>query len=213
MKRRKMWMAAVSLFGFLIWTVLVLVAWVRPIGPQGSMVGLAGVNSLFHRLTGVNMLLYTITDWLGLVPLAVALSFALLGIAQMIRRRSLLRVDYDILALGVFYIAVMLVYILFEIVVINYRPIPIGGILEPSYPSSTTMLVLCVMPTAATQLKRRIKSTALRRFALLAIIAFTSFMVVGRVLSGVHWITDIIGGALLSSGLVMAYRAFITKRK
>ena len=102
----------------------------------------------------------------------------------------------------------MAVYVFFEMVVINYRPTLIEGYLEASYPSSTTMLVTCVMPTAAMQLNTRIKNTVFRRFAVITIAAFTAFMVIGRLLSGVHWITDIIGGALLSAGLVMMYDAF-----
>ena len=107
--------------------------------------------------------------------------------------------------LGVFYIVVMAAYIVFELVEINYRPTLIGEYLEVSYPSSTTMLVMCVMPTAAMQLNLRIKKTLIRRCAVVAIVAFTAFMVIGRLISGVHWITDIIGGAILSAGLVMIY--------
>ena len=99
----------------------------------------------------------------------------------------------------------MAAYIFFEMVVINYRPTLIEGYLEASYPSSTTMLVMCVMPTAAMQLNMRIKNTVLRRCAIIAIVAFTAFMVIGRLISGVHWITDIIGGALVSAGLVIMY--------
>ena len=119
--------------------------------------------------------------------------------------------DGDILILGGFYAAVMAVYALFEVFPVNYRPVLIGGILEASYPSSTTMLVMCVMPTAIMQLGSRIKSKALRNIVAVTIIAFIAFMVIGRLLSGVHWLTDIVGGALLSAGLVMLYRAIIGK--
>ena len=122
--------------------------------------------------------------------------------------KSLWKVDHRILALGVFYVAVMAAYVFFEIVVINYRPTLIDGYLEASYPSSTTMLVMCVMPTAAMQLNVRIKNTVLRRCAVIIVVAFTAFMVIGRLVSGVHWITDIIGGALLSAGLVTMYDVF-----
>ena len=155
--------------------------------------------------TGVNWLLYTVTDWLGLVPIAAALGFAILGLVQFIKRKSLWKVDHSSLALGVFYIVVMAVYVFFEMVVINYRPTLIDGYLEASYPSSTTMLVMCVMPTAAMQLNARIKNTVFRRCAIIAIVAFTAFMVIGRLVSGVHWITDIIGGALFSAGVVTTY--------
>jgi undecaprenyl-diphosphatase len=149
--------------------------------------------------------LYVITDWLGLVPIGVALGFAILGLVQWIKRKSLFKVDRSILALGGFYIVVMSVYILFEMVVINYRPTLIDGYLEVSYPSSTTMLVMCVMPTAMMQLRARIKNDVLRRCVMVTIAVFTAFMVIGRIVSGVHWITDIIGGAILSTGLVMLY--------
>ena len=193
---------------FAMWTVLVRFVDVQAIGPDGSSVGFATLNRFIHELTGVNWILYTITDWLGLVSIAVALGFAILGLVQLIKRKSLWKVDHSILALGVFYIVVMAAYIFFEIVVINYRPTLINGYLEASYPSSTTMLVMCVMPTAAIQLNARIKNNLLRRIAITSIVAFTAFMVMGRLVSGVHWVTDIVGGALLSAGLVEGYRAF-----
>ena len=193
---------------FAIWTVLVRFVDVQAIGPDGTSVGFATLNRFIHELTGVNWILYTITDWLGLVSIAVALGFAILGLVQLIKRKSLWKVNHSILALGVFYIVVMAAYIFFEIVVINYRPTLIDGYLEASYPSSTTMLVMCVMPTAAMQMNAHIKNTVVRRCAIIAIIAFTTLMVIGRLISGVHWITDILGGVLLSAGLVMLYSIF-----
>ncbi len=208
-KNKKRLVLGVSLFvAFVLWTILVCFVDVRAIGPEGSSVGFAALNGFVHELTGVNWFLYTITDWLGIVPIAVALVFAILGLVQLIKRKSLWKVDHSILALGVFYIVVMAAYIFFEVVVINYRPTLIDGYLEASYPSSTTMLFMCVMPTAAMQLNARIKNTVLRRFAVIAIVVFTAFMVIGRLLSGMHWITDIIGGALLSAGLVTMYDVF-----
>ena len=159
-KNKKRFVLGTSLIvAFVLWTVFVRLVDVQPIGPEGSSVGFATLNGFVHELTGVNWVLYTITDWLGLVPIAVALGFAILGLAQLIGRKSLWNVDHSILALGVFYIAVMAAYVFFEIVVINYRPTLIDGYLEASYPSSTTMLVMCVMPTAASQLNARIKNT------------------------------------------------------
>ena len=190
---------------FVLWTVLIRFVDVEAIGPRQSSVGFATLNGYIHNLTGVNMSLYIITDWLGLVPIGVAFGFAVLGIVQCIKRKSLLKVDRSILTLGGFYIVVMAVYILFEIVVINYRPTLIDGYLEASYPSSTTILVMCVMPTAMMQLRTRIKNDLFRRCVMLTIAVFITFMVIGRLVSGVHWITDIIGGALLSTAIVLMY--------
>ena len=199
--------AAILLGAFVVWTAAVQLVDVQPIGPQGSTVGFATVNSWVHNLTGVHMSLYTVTDWLGLVPIGVAMGFALLGLIQWIKRKHLRQVDFSILVLGGFYLLVMAAYVLFEVFVINYRPVLINGCLEASYPSSTTMLVLCVMPTTLMQLNARIKNQTLKRWVGFGITAFILFMVIGRLLSGVHWFTDIVGGALLSAGLVMLYHS------
>ena len=193
------------LTAFGLWTAAVMHLDVQPIGPGGSAVGLAALNGTVHRLIGVNLRLYTLTDWLGLVPILFALGFALLGLTQWIRRRDLRKVDRDLLLLGGFYIVTMGAYLFFEICVINFRPVLIDGILEASYPSSTTLLTLCVMPTAMEQLRRRIRHPGIRNGVLLTLALFTGFMVVGRLLSGVHWVSDIIGGTLLSAGLVTLY--------
>lgn len=194
---------------FLIWTALVSFADVQPIGPQGSSVGLATLNGGFHALTGVNFTLYTVTDWLGLVPLLTCLGFGSLGLWQWVKRKHIQSVDPSILILGGFYILVAAVFVFFEVVVVNFRPVLIEGVLEASYPSSTTLLTMCVMPTAMWQLRLRMRNTLFKRCTLAAIAAFTCFMVIGRLLSGVHWLTDIIGGALLSTSLVLLYCAFI----
>lgn len=201
------------LLAFMLWTMLIQYVDVQAIGPKESMVGFATINSAFHDLTGVHMLIYTITDWLGLVPLLVVLGFAILGLIQLIKRRSLLKVDYDILVLGGFYIIVLATYVLFEICIVNYRPILIDGFLEASYPSSTTLLVMCVMPTAMMQFHERIANLIARATIQYIILAFTIFMVIGRLVSGVHWFTDIIGGILLSGGLVMMYYSVRNVRK
>lgn len=203
--KTKLWVAVSWLSAFVLWTILVCVVDVAPIGPGGSAVGFSTMNGWFHRLTGVDMTLYNITDWLGLVPVAVCLGFAVLGACQWVRRRSIRRVDADILLLGGFYIVTIALYLLFESVLINYRPILIEGYLEASYPSSTTLLTLCVMTTALMQWRRRLRTPALRWGVTAAVVAFTAFMVLGRMISGVHWFTDIVGGVLLSGGLVAFY--------
>lgn len=200
------------LFAFVLWTILLLFVDVRAIGPQQSLVGFSTLNGFIHRLTGFNMTLYTVTDWFGLIPFAFVIGFGIFGLIQWLKRKSLKKVDLDILALGGFYVVVMLVYLLFEVVVVNYRPLLINGYLEVSYPSSTTMLVMCVMPTAIMQFNDRIKNRALKHCISAALAAFVAFMVIGRLVSGVHWFSDIIGGAMLSLGLVLLYR-FVSNKK
>ena len=207
MKRKRFYIGLGLLVLFIIWTVALHFVDVREIGPQGSSVGFASLNKIIHNITGVHMSLYAITDWLGLVPICFIMGFGILGLCEWIKRRNLFKVDYNILTLGGFYIVVMVAYIFFEMFVINYRPILINGILEASYPSSTTMLVMCVMPTAIMQFNERIKNNVFKKCVNILIAAFIAFMVIGRLVSGVHWFSDIIGSALLSSGLVMIYHS------
>ena len=113
-KKKLLLLGGAFLVAFIFWTALLVFLDVKEIGPRGSSVGLASLNGAFHKLTGVNMLLYNITDWLGLVPIAVAFSFALLGLVQWIKRKNILKVDLNILVLGGFYIIVIFFYLFFE---------------------------------------------------------------------------------------------------
>lgn len=200
---------AALIAGFILFTILIMTVDVQPKGQNGTNIGFASVNLWFHQLTGDNMLLYTVTDWLGLVPIAVCLCFAVLGLVQLIGRRSLFKVDADILLLGGYYLLVILGYLIFEMIPINYRPIPINGYMEASYPSSTTLLVLSVMPTLKFQIDRRTSQKAIRRITTAFVILFSAFMVIGRLIAGVHWLTDIVGSILLSFGLYLFYRSAV----
>ncbi len=209
MKRKNKIMLAVGMFiAFVFWTILVQTVDVRPIGPEGTSIGFSTFNSRIHKLLGVHMCLYTITDWLGLVPVAFVFGFGMFGLAQWIKRKHILHVDRTILGMGIVYILTMAGYLLFEEVVINYRPVLIGGYLEASYPSSTTLLVLSVMPTAALELSGRMQNKKGRAWIVGLILVFSACMVLGRLLSGVHWCSDIVGAFLLSAGLVSFYWCF-----
>ena len=207
MKKNNFKAAIWMLTAFALWKVAVRYVDVQAIGPQESRVGFATMNRFVHNLTGVHMDLYTITDWLGLVPVVFVLGFGFLGLIQWIKRKSITKVDFDILVLGVIYIIVIGAYLFFEMFPVNFRPVLIEGYLEVSYPSSTTLLVLCVMPTAMMQFSFRIKNPIVKYGVQGSIGIFTIFMVLGRLISGVHWLTDIVGGIFLGAGLTQLYKA------
>ena len=207
--KRNFIVSIIFLLAFILWTVSITVIDVQNIGPQNSAVGFATLNGAFHKLTGVHMSIYDITDVMGILTFGIVGAFGVLGLIQMFKRKSLLKVDYDILVLGCFYVVVLAAFVFFEIFEVNYRPILIEGVLETSYPSSTTMLAMCVFPTAIMQLSNRIANNKWRLFAVSLLGAITVFMVFGRLFSGVHWLTDIIGGAILSAALVMLYYSFV----
>ena len=194
---------------FTIWTFLIQLVDVQNIGLNNSNVGFATFNTWFHSLTGINFTLYNITDWSGLVPIFICMIFAMLGLVQLIKRRSLIKVDLDIIILGVYYIIVIFGYLIFEMFPINYRPILINGFVEASYPSSTTLLVLSVMPTLVFQVNRRIKNPTIIKVITILSAIFSLFMVIGRLISGVHWFTDIIGSIFLSFGLFYLYKGIV----
>ena len=194
---------------FIVWTLLVSVIDVRAVGPEGSSVGLASFNSAVASAVGVHMALYELTDLLSIIPLGFIAGFGLLGLYQLVRRKSLMKVDCDILVLGVFYVVVLAVFVLFEVVEINYRPVLIEGVLEASYPSSTTMLSVCVLVTAMMQLRVRVGNRLISAVSVWFTGILAVVLVVGRIISGVHWASDIIGGLLFSCGAVVLYYAAV----
>ena len=209
-KEKKLLILGVLLcFAFAIWTVLIQTADVKPAGQNGTYIGFASFNLWFFKLCGVHMMLYIITDWLGLAAIAVCMIFGALGFVQMIKRKSLLKVDYDIRLLGIYYIIVIFCYLIFEMIPINYRPILFDGRMEVSYPSSTTLLVLSVMPTLVFQANRRLKNICKKRAVVGFSVLFSAFMVTGRLVCGVHWFTDIFAGILLSGGLFTIYMSLV----
>ena len=212
MKEKKISIVGITLItAFIIWTILIRIVDVQAIGVNGTDVGFATINCWFHKLTGENMAIYYITDWMGLIPILSCMIFGVVGFIQLIKRKSLLKVDLDIIFLGIYYIVVILAYLFFEMIPINYRPILIEGTMEVSYPSSTTLLVLSVMPTVSFQNHRRIKNITIRNVIYIFIVLFSLFMVIGRTVSGVHWLTDIIGSILFSIGLYLIYKSIVMR--
>lgn len=197
---------------FALLTVLVQKVDLQPIGPENKEVGFASINGPFHEMTGFHESLYNITDVMGSIPFLVCLIFAAVGLIQLIRRKSLGRVDQDIILLGIFYIVVIACFFVFQKLEVNYRPVLIDGRVEVSYPSSTTLLVISVFPTAMMQIKYRLNKP-LRTVLNLVLLIIGAFMVVARTIAGVHWLTDILGGALFGVGVVLLYAYYLRKVK
>ena len=203
--------------GLLVMILIVLVRFidVRPIGPEGTSIGLSRLNGFFFRISGVNILWYHITDWLGVAAILVAFLFAMAGFVQLIKRRSILKVDREILALGGLYIVVIGLYVLFEIVIVNYRPIimPDGIHPEASFPSSHTMLVCVIMGSAIMLIGKYVKEKQLCRVLRGFYSAIIGITVIGRLIAGVHWFTDIVGGILISIFLLSLFSEVLKRTR
>ena len=215
MKHRRLITAGVGFLLTVILIALVRLVDVAPIGAQGTRIGLSHLNQFIFDLFGVNMLWYHITDWLGIAAILTAFVFAVTGLVQLIKRRSLLKVDREILSLGGLYIVVIALYILFENVIINYRPIimPDNTHPEASFPSSHTMLVCVIMGSAVMLINKYIKNKTLNKTLRAICFVIIGITIIGRLIAGVHWFTDIVGGIMISVTLLSLYKEVISHEK
>ncbi|MBQ9624534.1 MAG: phosphatase PAP2 family protein [Clostridia bacterium] len=195
----------IALLVFVIYTLAVKFINVKPIGPQNSKVGFGALNGWFFDSVGSNMIWFDVTEYIGIASIAIMAGFALFGLYQLIKERSIFGVHPGILALGVTYFVLALFYVLFEKLVINYRPTLIDGVLEASYPSSHTMLIVTVMITAMIQLNKMLENKDVKFGLTLFFFGVAILATFGRLWSGVHWLTDIIGGVILSVCLIILY--------
>lgn len=190
----------------ILYTILVKTVDVRAIGPKGSSVGFGEINKAFSNFIGVHMSIYKVTEVLGYIALLVVFGYGLYGLVTLIKRKSLFKVDREILLLGGLYLVILLVYAFFEKVIVNYRPVLIDGVLEASYPSSHTVLALCVCGSAILVNKSLFKNVKLFNYLNILLMVLMILIVLGRIVSGVHWITDIIGGVLISITLIKCFK-------
>ena len=209
-----------ALFGAFI--AMLKIVDVQPIGPAGTSVGLATLNGWVHTaldkltagLLGSGELFDKVSDLTLLAAFAVAGSFGLIGVIQLIKNRSLFKVSREILGLGVAYLLSGVVYIVFEMVVINYRPVLEAGetFPEASFPSSHTVLAFVVFATAIIAWGKLLENHAAVARALQVCAALLLCVaVVSRLLAGVHWVTDIVAGVIVSLFITSLYSAMVTE--
>ncbi len=214
MKNRKEFIISILLsIVSIVYVVLLKTVDVAGIGPGGSEVGFSTMNLKFKELVGSNMTIYKITEILGYLVLGIVCIYGIIGLIQLVKRRSLLKVDRDIIVLGIFYVVIMILYLLFDEVAINYRPILIDGELEASFPSSHTMLALCVCISSLMISRKYIDKNYITITNFITVLLMVGVLV-GRIVSGVHWLSDIIGGVIISITLLSwFYTALVWKKK
>ena len=201
-KKRNFFISTILIFLAVVFTIFVKVVDVKPIGVNESSIGIASVNQVVFKTIGVNMIWYHITDWLGLVPIFIAMIYAFIGFIQLIKMKNIFKVDKEIIILGLFYIVVISLYIFFEKFIVNYRPILMNGFLEASYPSSHTLMTICLCGSSII-VNRKLFNNKIAKFVNILSLVIVLITVIGRLLSGVHWFTDIIGGIFIGVALLM----------
>jgi len=202
-------LAVVLFVAFAAFTYLVRTYDVAPVGYNGAEVGFSKLNAAAHEMFPGDDGSYELTKILGYICLiAVAVNGLEAAIDFFRHKGRISRMHKRNVITCIYYVVVGGFYVLFEFVVINTRPISA----EASYPSSHTMLALCVLYSVFVLLgfsswRYKFMASILRVICVVAMIS----MVVFRFLSGVHWLTDICGGILLSLSLMCLYRACIAR--
>ena len=205
MKNKKLLISIILTIISIVYTLLVKYVDVKPIGPNGSKVGFALINGFFNKIIKPNMFIYKLTEIFGYILLLLVLIYGCIGLYQLIKRKSLLKIDKQIIKLGCFYVIMLIVYIVFEKLEINYRPVLIDGVLEASYPSSHTILSLCVGLSSLIVSKKYFNKKYIKQINIITIILML-IVLLGRLISGVHWISDIIGGIIISITLLSYFK-------
>ena len=185
---------------------------VKAIGPNKSSVGFSSINKAYADLVGSNMTIYKLTELAGLLVFIIVGIYGLIGIVQLFKRKSLFKVDKEIICLGILYVLMIGTYLVFEKVVINYRPILIDGELEASFPSSHTMLALCTCISSLFVYKKYVPKK-FDYLVLFSTVLLLTIVFLGRTISGVHWISDITGGVLISITLLMYFKTLLQWKK
>ena len=212
MKNKKILIECITTFVlFIIFTIIIKIVDVQSIGPENSKVGFSSINESFHNFLGYNDLFYKISKYLGYLSFLIIGLFAVIGLIQLIKRKSIFKVDKAILLLGAFYVLVLFAYAFFEIVIVNYRPVLEKGVLEASYPSSHTILSICVCMSGILVSNKVFKDKKMIKLFNICLTILMLSIIVFRTISGVHWLTDIVGGVLLSSALCLLFKHALEK--
>jgi undecaprenyl-diphosphatase len=182
----------------------------KPIGLEGTSVGFATINGFFRDLIGYRERMDIISDVVMYLCFVVVLIFAVYGAMQLIREKSLLKVNKVILGLGILYVAVAVIYVAFGKIPVNYRPIMAPGEteLETSFPSTHVLVICSVLGSASIAADKLMSDFKKVETLVFCAYALMGFGVVARMLAGVHWLTDIIAGMLFSATLVSLYVAW-----
>ena len=164
------------------------------------------MNDAIFDFFGTNVIWDKVGDVLLILVLAAVAGFALAGLTQLIKRKSLKKVDSEILAMIPSLVLMVAIYFVFEKVwILNYRPVMVNGVAEPSFPSTHTLVAVTVLGMIMLALPKYIKEKKTRTLIDVALLIVMAVMAFSRVASGMHWATDVLGGIVFGIDLVLVY--------
>lgn len=211
MRKKRLLFGILLLILFIIFTVLVKTVDVKATGVASVKVGFSTINGFLAKAFPYNEIFHKLSDYVGYLAFLICAVYGTIGLIQLITRRNVLKVDEEILLLGFLYVTTLILKIVFDIFVVNYRPVIIGGELKSSYPSSHTFMALITSISSIVINKKKYnnKITKITNY-LCTVLAF--LIIITRIMSGVHWMSDIVGSVILSFALVFIYSGLITSK-
>ena len=204
--KRKYWLTIILGVMAVLLTVSLLFVDKKAVGPNGSEVGFAGLNTAVAGNITPSKTWDKISDVLIAGIVASGAIFAVMGLVQWIGRKSFKKVDWNIKMLGVVYVVLALLYVVFEkLIVINHRPLLVNEALEVSFPSTHTLIAVTLALTVVLTLKDYIKNKKVRVALTCGLVLLAIITAASRILAGMHWTTDVLGGLLYGATLVSLY--------
>ena len=169
---------------------------------QTTDIGFQKLNLSVHNALGFRQVFYRLSEYIGYLALLAGACIGLIWLLRLIKTKKLLGVDAGLNA-AIAAMALMVVfYVLFEALKLNFRPVILDDGLEASYPSSHTLLGCVVFGCAAMVSADIFKDKGLARSVSALCYIIAAVLTLFRALSGVHWISDIIGGVILSAAIL-----------
>ena len=208
MKKKYRIISIILLIVSIVFTILLTKVDVNSVGVDREV----GFSTINNKLTfSYNETIYKITEVLGYVALLIPVVYACIGLLQLIKRKSIKKIDKELFILAGFYAIVLIIYVAFDKIAINNRPVMLDGVWEPSYPSSHTLMSLFFCISAIILNNKLFKSNT--KLINIGLLILSLSIVIGRYISGVHWFTDILGSIFIASTLLTAFASFITDKQ
>lgn len=210
-KQGKKWFLAALILTavFVVLTITVKYVDQKNIGSQ--VIGWATINLWWRDIIGVRNFWQIASHIFAAITLIILVMFLVWQAIALLRRKSFRTMPRHWWFFDLTLIALALCYIVFQIMVINFRPLLIDGVAELSYPSSHVLLLATLWPVFILTLSREVKSRPWLRVASVIGIIVMTVGIIARLLSGYHWFTDIIGGIMLGAVLTCWYQALTVR--
>lgn len=208
----------VSLVLFNILMILLCFVNVKEVEPFGK-IGLYGFNNTYRH--DYNKTLDIISDVLLYLSIAAFVA-AVVYFAYGLIKNKFKKVDYRLLVYFIITVCVVITYLIFDHVVkLNNRPNIIDGELEGSFPSTHVLMATYLLLPLTTLFFKEGREKDTKKIDLDTIVTTIAFVIIGamfvlRLWSGMHWMTDCIGGVLLGVfyfGFYYFITSFIKEKK